>query len=132
MSRTPDWVECMWEVIDAHEYAEFAWGVNDCCIFAARCVDAMTGTLHEIDLSEAYSDEASALAYIAAHGSLADALTHHLGEPVGGRALRGDVVMCANGGTPCVGVCVGATVACMGENSMAYLPRSDITQRWAI
>ena len=132
MSRRTDWVAQMWLTIEDHADAEFLWGVNDCCLFIARVIDAMTESSHELDLASQYSDQATALAYIDSHGSLEAAVTYHLGEPVSGRALRGDAVMCANNGNPCLGICVGSTVACVGESGLSWLPRSDILTRWAI
>lgn len=132
MSRRQDWVAQMWFTIEDHADAEFLWGVNDCCLFVARVIDAMTDTSHELDLASQYSDEATALAYIASHGSLETAVSFHLGNPSSGRAQRGDAVMCANNGNPCIGICVGSTVACVGESGLSWLPRSQILTRWAI
>lgn len=130
--RREDWVAQLWQQVNDHADAPFAWGLNDCCLFAARAIDAMTDSDLELELASQYSDEETALAYIASHGSLEAAVTSHLGEPAEGRALRGDVVMCANDGNPCVGVCVGSTVACMGQAGLVFLPRQDITKRWSI
>ena len=132
MSRRQDWVAQMWFTIEDHADAEFLWGVNDCCLFVARVIDAMTDTSHELDLASQYSDEATALAYIASHGSLETAVSFHLGNPSSGRAQRGDAVMCANNGNPCIGICVGSTVACVGESGLRWLPRSEILTRWTI
>ena len=122
----------MWFTIEDHADAEFLWGVNDCCLFVARVIDAMTDTSHELELASQYSDEATALAYIASHGSLETAVSLHLGNPSSGRAQRGDAVMCANNGNPCIGICVGSTVACVGESGLRWLPRSEILTRWTI
>lgn len=132
MSRRQDWVAQMWFTIEDHADAEFLWGVNDCCLFVARVIDAMTDTSHELDLASQYSNEATALAYIASHGSLETAVSFHLGNPSSGRAQRGDAVMCANNGNPCIGICVGSTVACVGESGLRWLPRSEILTRWTI
>ena len=132
MSRRDDWVAQLWEQVEDHAGAQFEWGINDCCLFAARVVDAMTDSDFELELLSQYSDEATALAYIASHGSLEAAVTSHLGTPAEGRALRGDVVLCANDGNPCVGVCVGGTVACVGQSGLVFLPRQDIIKRWSI
>lgn len=132
MSRRDDWVERMWLAIEDHSDAEFLWGVNDCCLFVARVVDAMTDSGFELELASQYSDEESALSYIASHGSLEAAVTYHLGATAEGRAIRGDVVLCANEGTPCLGICVGGTVACVGQTGLRFLPRSEIIARWAI
>lgn len=132
MSRRTDWVAQMWAQVEDHSNAPFAWGINDCCLFVARVIDAMTETSHELDLASQYTDEATALDYIASHGSLETAVSFHLGNPSSGRAQRGDAVLCANNGNPCVGICVGGNVACIGQNGLLFLPRQDITTRWEI
>lgn len=130
--RRNDWVDQMWAIIEAHSSAQFEWGVNDCCLFTARVIDAMTDTDHELDLQAAYSDEATALAYIASHGGLQDAVSSHLGEPAEGRALRGDAVMVDGGEGYAIGICTGSTVACLQQQGLIHLPRSEILARWAI
>ena len=132
MSRRDDWVAQMWLTIEDHADTPFAWGINDCCLFSARVVDAMTDGDFELDLLAAYSDEETALAYIASHGSLEAAVTSHLGEPAEGRAQRGDVVMVDGGAGHALGICVGSSVALVQEQGLLYLPRSAIITRWAI
>lgn len=132
MSRRDDWVAQMWDTIEAHGGVTFEWGVNDCCLFTARVIDAISGTDHELDLQAAYSDEATALAYIASHGDLQTAVSFHLGEPSEGRAQRGDAVMVDGGEGHAIGICVGSTVACLQQEGLIYLPRREILTRWAV
>jgi len=132
LSRRNDWAAQMWAQVEDHSDAPFAWGINDCCLFVARVIDAMTETSHELELASQYTDEETALAYIASYGSLEAAVSSHLGQPEPGRPLRGDAVICTNNGNPCVGICVGSNVACMGQNGLVFLPRKDITTRWEI
>lgn len=63
----------------------FAFGHCDCCLFAARIAEAITG----IDYSAAfeYADEADAERLIAEAGGLSGLLTSILGDPVGVEAL---------------------------------------------
>jgi len=132
LSRRDDWVGQMWSAIEDHTDAPFVWGLNDCCLFAARVVDAMTDSDFELELSSQYSDEETALAYIASHGSLEAAVTSHLGDPSPGRALRGDVVMVDGGNGHALGICVGGTVAALTDKGPLFMPRSAIITRWAI
>jgi hypothetical protein len=130
--RRDDWVEQMWLAIEDHADTEFVWGVNDCCLFVARVVDAMTDSDIETQLNAAYTDEETALAYIASFGSLEAAVSSHLGQPEPGRPLRGDVVLIDGGDGPALGILVGGYIAGMGPNGFVYLPRSEALQRWAI
>jgi len=130
--RRDDWVEQMWLAIEDHANTEFVWGVNDCCLFVARVVDAMTDSDLETDLNASYADEETALAYIASFGSLEAAVSSYLGQPEPGRPLRGDVVLIDGGAGPALGILVGGHIAGMGPNGFVYLPRGEALQRWAI
>ena len=78
--KRADWLDKMWETIEAHEGRAFAWGVDDCCLFAARVYDAMHDTHHAEALAARYHDEASALEYIEAQGGIGPAVCEYLGE----------------------------------------------------
>jgi len=58
---------------------KFAYGMTDCCRFAADVVLAKTGT----DFMDEwyYADEATAKRLIQKHGGLRNAITSELGEP---------------------------------------------------
>ncbi len=120
----------MFEVQAAHAVAPFAWGVNDCCLYVARTLDAMTGSDLESRILAEYHDEASARALIARHGSLAAAVTHFLGEPQDVRATRGDVVEIDHDGDPAVGICFGADVYAMGPGGLQKIGRECIRRVW--
>ena len=132
MSRRNDWAAQMWAQVEDHSDAPFAWGINDCCLFVARVIDAMTETSHELELASQYTDEETALAYIASFGSLEAAVSSYLGQPEPGRPLRGDVVLIDGGDGPALGILVGGHIAGMGPNGFVYLPRGEALQRWAI
>jgi len=120
----------MFAVIAEHKNRAFAWGVNDCCLFAARVRDAMTDSDYEAQISAAYSDEASALALIAQHGGLEGVVTHYLGESSVERATRGDVVLFDGGTGDMLGICVGAHIVAMGESGLRQIPRAEIKKVW--
>ena len=132
MSRNADWVDQMFATIEAHADLPFEWGVNDCCIFVARVIDAMTGSVIEADLSAEYSDEETALAFIASHGSLEAAVSVFLGDPVPGMAMRGDAVLLDGGDGPAMGIMLGDVIAAMGPNGFVYVPRGEALMRWAV
>jgi len=132
MSRNADWVDQMFATIDAHTDLPFEWGVNDCCIFVARVIDAMTGSVIEADLSAEYSDEETALAFIASHGSLEAAVSVFLGDPTSGMAMRGDAVLLDGGDGPAMGIMLGDVIAAMGPDGLVYVPRGEALMRWAV
>lgn len=128
--RRHDWASSMHAAMADHQGRQFAWGINDCCLFVARTVDAMTGSTLAQQLAAAYSDEASALALIASHGGLAEAVSAFLGPPVAERATRGDVALIEGGEGLAVGICIGSTVVAMGKTGLMSVPRSAILKVW--
>jgi len=128
-----DWTHHLYEQIDSHLHRSFVWGDNDCCLFAARVVDAMCDGDHEMVLREKYQDEASALEYISRSGGSAPAVDEFIGShKVEGRPMRGDVVLFdgANGET--LGICAGRYVAAMGTDGVVFADRPKVICYWSI
>lgn len=44
MSKTQGWQTRLLTTIEEMKLSPFAWGQNDCCIFAFKCLDAQYGT----------------------------------------------------------------------------------------
>jgi hypothetical protein len=130
--RRHDWAARLHEVIEAHKGRSFAWGGNDCCLFVARCVDAMTTNALAYLIRERYHDHASALRFMAEHGGLAGAVSRYLGDPSSERATRGDVVLIDGGEGDALGICLGAKVVAMGPEGVRYVPRAEIKMVWRV
>ena len=134
--RREDWTARLWAEIEAASGRPFSWGEQDCCLFAARCVDAMViGSTYVAELQAAYDDKTSALRYLVAQGGLHAALTARFGEPQPWwKIRRGDLALVA---TPdsigSVGLCVGPTIACVDqERGVQYLPLDQAQAGWVI
>jgi len=132
MVRRHDWAALMFETSMAHQDCDFAWGVNDCCLFVARVIDAMTDSDLEAQILSRYSDHASALAFIAEHGSLESAVSHYLGTAVQGSPMRGDAVLIDGGEDFAIGVCLGGVSAGMCPNGLRQLPMSEVIKVWPV
>lgn len=128
--KRPDWSSRLFGVIEEHRNRPFAWSADYCALFVARCVDAMTDSDIELSLLAQY-DEGSAKRF-AARGDLASAVTEYLGQPVEGRAVRGDVVLVDGGEGAALGICLGSKVVAMGASGLRYLPRAEIKLRWVV
>lgn len=118
----------LFDVIDAHRKREFAWNGDYCALFVARGLDAMHGTSFETSLLARFG-EGEAKRFAVA-GDLAAAVTEYLGQPVDGRAQRGDVVLVNAEEGEALGFCLGSKVVVMGAEGLRYLPRSDIKKVW--
>lgn len=75
MHRRENWPETLNAYIDTLRGAPFAWGVNDCFLFASGAVLAMTGEDPMSEFLNQYSDERGALDLLTTYAvSAADAL----------------------------------------------------------
>lgn len=136
----------------------FAWGVNDCALFAANAIETMTGTdiaadFRGADARPAYTDEAGAFALItkvtgstsppataigdaaawcAAKHGMAEWLAS--GRPAPLLARRGDLVVVSNGGRLIAGVVHlnGLHVVTMAETGIVRLPLRAVTRAWKV
>jgi hypothetical protein len=126
--KRPDWSSRLFAVIEEHRSRSFAWGSDDCGLFASRCYDAMHGTDIEQQLLAEYAD-ASAQRLVASQ-SMGELVSKHIGPPTDTRAVRGDIVTVDGGEGEALGVCLGSKVAALGANGLHYLSRSDITAVW--
>ena len=89
--RRADWPERLAEFIEARRLEPFAWGKNDCALFAADAVNLLIG----VDYAESlrgYTTERGALGKIKRAGGLR-AFAAALPEKPPGLAQRGDVVL---------------------------------------
>jgi hypothetical protein len=131
--KTYDWVRRLYDCVKAHNEMPFEWGQNDCCLFAARCVDAMCETDYEAQLKKNYKTEAGAKRYIAKFGSIGAAVEDWLGKP---QALaftqRGDVVLFDNEGQETLGICLGSHIVSTGEAGPVSVSMSKAICSWAV
>jgi len=131
------------EFLLTHAQTPFVWGSNDCCLFAANAILAITGVDIADDFRGKYTDEASAFALIktiTGGTTVADAAVHcatkHglIERPLPLFAQRGDLVVVANGDTLICGVVHlnGRHIVTVTERGIVRLPISKITRSWSV
>jgi len=131
--RHADWIDRLYRTVEAWTAAPFEYGRQDCGLFAARCVDAITGSTWEADLAAAYQDERTAKRFLAASGGIEAAVTARLGPPIARlEAGRGDVCLVPGEGGPGLGVCLGGTVAVMRPEGVRYVRLDSVTRAWRV
>jgi hypothetical protein len=125
------------EFLIARASQPFAWGSNDCCLFPADAIQALTGVDLAADFRGKYSTEVEAFALIrSVTGSTAPSETavadvaawcaaqHRLMEwPQPLFAQRGDLVVIENGGRQIAGIVhlTGRHVVSMAESGLVKL-----------
>lgn len=143
MTRKQHWATRAFHAfLSSRRDTPFAWGTNDCALFAADAIEAITGTDIASDFRGKYSDQAGAFATVKAvcgGSTVADAAAycaekHGLEEwkyPL--MAQRGDLVVVENGGTTIAAV-VGLSghVAAMTEDGWVQLPITQVVRAWHV
>lgn len=136
--RYEDWPQRLEEAIAAARTRAFAYGTFDCALFAADCVQAMTGTDYAGEL-RGYKSKLDAYRIVAAYGSLEGMITGLLGrEPKHpSQAMRGDVVLAeielARGESgDCIGICVGQKCVFPQTVGVRLQPRAVARLAWSI
>lgn len=131
--RHPKWEQRLLAFVAANMSKPYRYGRNDCLLFPANAVKAVTGKDYGRGHRGKYRSAASASRYLRSLGhdspeSYLDALFE---EKLPGFAQRGDLVL-AGDGIP--GLCMGdfALSVAEGEAGLVRVPRSEWVKAWAI
>ncbi|MCE2597195.1 hypothetical protein K6Y31_20690 [Motilimonas cestriensis] len=134
--KLENWETALANVLLARKTAPFEWGENDCCLFAADCVQAQTGQDYAAAYRDRYTSGRGALRVLRneGHASLADAVTAALGAPMKNPlfAQRGDVVLINTEADPAVGVVFAGACQFLSEHGLTQRPITDISAAWRI
>ncbi len=125
--RLPDWRLRFDALITERLRAPFAWGTNDCALFAADNVLALTGIDPAIGM-RGHRSARQAARTLRQRGDLATLVDLNLGAACApGAAVQGDVVMVPmnteSGGRLALGVCLNAESA-VGPGAYGLLQTS--------
>jgi hypothetical protein len=135
-SRATDWPEQLSSFIEARRDGGFAWGTQDCFIFAADAALELTGDDPAALVRGTYSTEAEAEAIIGPSGleSWVASTMQAWGAPECAPAFaqRGDLVFVAVGNQRMCGVHLGDTVAVPGLSHVHFLPASRVLRAWVV
>lgn len=132
MRRRREWQQHFADFVAERRDAPFAWGANDCCLFAADCVQALTGVDHAAEL-RVYTTALQAARVIEEQGGLRQIATQALGEPLApAMTAVGDVVLVLNGDREMLAICNGTTALAPGEHGMAVLGMDAALAAWRV
>lgn len=113
--------------------APFAWGINDCAIFASDCVQAITGQDPAPAGLRKHRTAKQAYRAIARHGGLLAIASAALGSPVEPAfANVGDVVLLTMGKRDGFGICNGATALAPAPSGLVAAPMSAARVAWRV
>lgn len=125
-AKLPNWQARLLTTIEELKETPFVWGQNDCCIFAAKCIDAQYGTEIAPGVVGEYDSELSCKRYMikrAKSASLATVLDTFLPVRVEKKyAQRGDVVTFEGALGLTAGVLWTGYLWAMGPNGVETIP----------
>jgi len=133
LSRLPDWQLRLQEFVRARQSAPFQWGENDCCMFAADAVLAVTGVDPALHLRGSYSTAQEAASILRDYGGIENLVTAFMGPPVPVLMARvGDLVSVEIEGRVAVGVCNGTTVIGPSPSGLATASWNAGRSAWRV
>jgi len=142
LQRREDWPEQLAALVESRLHTPFAWGTNDCAVFAADAVLAITGTDLAADWRGQYASEQAARSMRSASGHLASGdivaalydMAHRLLGPAVPplMARRGDVVLVEHDVGHSLAVCVGSVAAAPGRRGVVMVERDAWRYAWRV
>lgn len=135
MKRLENWPLILSSFLRSRSSEPFEWGRNDCILFAADAVLALTGEDVAAQYRGKYDSEESAKALMAPHGNIINAITSAMGvEPIKNYlcAARGDVVCIRHSGVKACGVVddTGTRVAVITKDGLARVGLVNVLFVW--
>jgi hypothetical protein len=119
LKRNENWQQALNKTVEAARERPFSWGKHDCCLFAADCVEAMTGADPMEFIRGQYADEEGARDVLKTLGgkTLYRTLQKIFGQALSpAMAHRGDVVYRRDATFPSIGICLGDISVFVGAN----------------
>jgi hypothetical protein len=130
--RLPDWQPRLARLMAQRGAALFVWGGNDCCLFAADAVLAVTGHDPAADLRGTYASALQAARVLRQAGGVAGVAAARAGaEVLVAMAQPGDVGLCVQDpSNPALAVFGGAAWHAPGAHGLATHMASSIARAW--
>lgn len=136
LRRLPDWPLRLEAFVTARANQPFGWGAQDCALFAADAVQAITGVDVAPPALRQHRHARAALRALHAHGGLRSIAHAALGTPIApALAGVGDVLLTLpqpGNRHPMLAVCNGATALAPAAHGLASLGLEQVTHAWRV
>jgi hypothetical protein len=134
MTRLEYWPQILADFMAAAD-RPFEWGAWDCGLFSAACVQAMTGVDIAAEFRGRYKTAKGARRVM--RGTMGEmmtrvAATYGMPEIRPSLAQRGDMVMIDTPDGEALGICIGATIACLSPFGLLFLPMTRARRAWRV
>lgn len=134
--RVKGWEQRLWKVTNDLLSEPFAWGRNDCCLFASDCIMAVTGEDLGAEFRGTYSTEREAKKILASLDckNVGDLASRYLPEIKVSLAQRGDIVMMPSieEGNFYLAVVVSHTAVGPTSRGMLHSPKKNAVRAWRV
>lgn len=132
--RLPDWRSRLNAYFAEVAPVDFRYGSNDCALFAAGAVRAMTGHDPAAAWRGSYTTLEGGLkrlrkAGLADHVAVVDSLLLPVAPAF---AQVGDLALLRDHEGQGLGIVAGETVVCLSPRGLAHLPRDFVTAAWSV
>ena len=134
MRRHDNWPTLLVAFIEERRHAPFAWGSNDCCLFAADWIRRACGVDFAGGLRGTYASALSAARVLRNQGGVFDLAALRAGlerKPVE-LVQRGDVVGFEVPGGVALGVCLGSVGAVVGATGLQFPEMNRACAAWKV
>ncbi len=129
--RINKWQTALDAAFKEREFKPFGWGGQDCCLFAADCVFAVTGVDPAEDLRGTYSNEFEAARVLASEGGVVGVAARRAGPEISVQEAQvGDIVLVLFDGRETLTVCGGMMLYAPGPTGLVHLPRGQGLRAW--
>lgn len=133
LKRCSNWELRLSKTVESHLYEPFAWGTNDCVMFAADCIEAMTGVALVFHLQCTWASQSEAIRAIAKVGGIGAAVERMGFAKVPPLfAQRGDLVLHRRDGTDALAICLGDKLAGPSESGLLFFGLENGVKAWRI
>ncbi len=133
MMRVNGWAEKLDQVITEHRAMPFAWGSNDCALFCADCVLAITGTDYAANWRGRYASALGSVRLLNKAGGSLERVIDGLFEAIPQQFLqRGDIALFNVGNGETIGICLGAQIAAPGHGGLEFIPLRECRKGWRV
>lgn len=133
MKRYPDWDKRLSKYINEMLHVPFEWGTNDCVLFAAKGIEALTGE-NLYGHYPKYTTEFGARRIIQEAGGLQQLIDRNLPNVYTSylQAKRGDLVLVKHNGMEHIGlVCdCGMKIAAPSDHGLTFYILSKAVRGW--
>lgn len=129
-----NWPLLLAQFIESRRTTPFEWGKNDCCLFVADALEAITGTDFADDYRGTYTTEIGAYRALKKHadGTIASAWSRYFDEIPPASMGRGDVALVEVDNEPACALCFGAKLWIVSKQGLITLPRAEAKMAWRV